>query len=234
MNYIIESKPNKIEINYDFISTIEKNLEENIPLTKEETNYFLDYLVYATRTKLTNDLDNYSFEWKCDTAISIIGNYLNNLNVPYNVCDTQKVITQGITGHTFMVVKLNTEDGIINYLVDPTYRQFFIKDNCTKDKYVLINGVYIITPSPGYFIKDEDKNIIKTFLQKGYSVLDHNIARIYADSFYNTKVGMNDTTFRSIPGSIYINSFLKGNSTLSKTEDELQDLSLHKQNIKTL
>lgn len=234
MNYILDSNPNKLEINYDFISTIEKNLEENIPLTKEETNYFLDYLVYATRTKLTNDLDNYSFEWKCDTAISIIGNYLNSLNVQYNVCDSQKVITQGITGHTFMIVKLNTEDGIINYLVDPTYRQFFIRDNCTKEKYVLINGMYIITPSPGYFIKDEDKNIIKTFLQKGYSVLDHNIARIYGDSFYNTKVGMNDTTFRSIPGSIYINSFLKGNSTLTKTEDELQDLSLHKQNIKTL
>lgn len=234
MNYILDSNPNKLEINYDFISTIEKNLEENIPLTKEETNYFLDYLVYATRTKLTNDLDNYSFEWKCDTAISIIGNYLNSLNVQYNVCDSQKVITQGITGHTFMIVKLNTEDGIINYLVDPTYRQFFIKDNCTKEKYVLINGMYIITPSPGYFIKDEDKNIIKTFLQKGYSVLDHNIARIYGDSFYNTKVGMNDTTFRSIPGSIYINSFLKGNSSLTKTEDELQDLSLHKQNIKTL
>lgn len=234
MNYIIDSNPNKLEINYDFISNIEKNIEENIPLTKEETNYFLDYLVYATRTKLTNDLDNYSFEWKCDTAISIIGNYLNSLNVQYNVCDSQKVITQGITGHTFMIVKLNTEDGIINYLVDPTYRQFFIKDNCTKEKYVLINGMYIITPSPGYFIKNEDKNIIKTFLQKGYSVLDHNIARIYGDSFYNTKVGMNDTPFRSIPGSIYINSFLKGNSTLSKTEDELQDLSLHKQNIKTL
>lgn len=234
MNYIIDSNPNKLEINYDFISNIEKNIEEDIPLTKEETNYFLDYLVYATRTKLTNDLDNYSFEWKCDTAISIIGNYLNSLNVQYNVCDSQKVITQGITGHTFMIVKLNTEDGIINYLVDPTFRQFFIKDNCTKEKYVLINGMYIITPSPGYFIKNEDKNITKTFLQKGYSVLDHNIARIYGDSFYNTKVGMNDTTFRSIPGSIYINSFLKGNSTLSKTEDELQDLSLHKQNIKTL
>ncbi len=234
MNYIIESNPNKIEINYDLIAIIENKLEENIPLTQEESNYFLDYLIYATRSKLTNDLDNYSFEWKCDTAISIIGNYLNSLNVPYNVCDTQKVITQGITGHTFMIVKLNTENGITNYLVDPTYRQFFIKDNCTKDKYVLINGTYIITPSPGYFIKEKDKSIIKTFLQKGYSILDNNIARIYGDSFYNTKIGRYDKTYNSINGNIYLNSFLKGSSTLSKTEYELQDLSLHKQNIKTI
>ena len=85
MNFVIESTQNKIEIDYDLISQIENKLEENISLSQEEAKYFLDYIVFTTRTRFTNDLDNYSFEWKCDIAISIIGNYLNSINVKYNV-----------------------------------------------------------------------------------------------------------------------------------------------------
>lgn len=234
MNFVIESTPNKIDIDYDLISQIENKLEDNIPLSQDEAKYFLDYIVFTTRTRFTNDLDNYSFEWKCDTAISIIGNYLNSLNVNYNVCDTQKVITNNIKGHTFMIVNLNTENGTLSYLVDPTYRQFFIKDTCNESNYTSINGIYVTTPNPGYFIKEEDKEETKTLLINGYSILTNNIARIYGDSFYNTKVGEDNTTYKSIPGSIYINSFLKGNSPLSKTNDELQDLKIEKQNQKTL
>ena len=207
MNFVIESTPNKIEIDYDLISQIENKLEDNIPLSQDEAKYFLDYIVFITRTKFTNDLDNYSFEWKCDTAISIIGNYLNSLNVNYNVCDTQKVITNNIKGHTFMIVNLNTENGTLSYLIDPTYRQFFTKDTCNESNYTLING---------------------------YAILTNDIARIYGDSFYNTKVGEDNTAYKSIQGSIYINSFLKGNSHLSKTNDELQDLKIEKQNQKAL
>ena len=234
MNFVIESTPNKIEIDYDLISQIENKLEDNIPLSQDETKYFLDYIVFITRTKFTNDLDNYSFEWKCDIAISIIGNYLNSLNVNYNVCDTQKVITNNIKGHTFMIVNLNTENGTLSYLIDPTYRQVFTKDTCNESNYTLINGIYVTTPNPGYFIKEKDKEETKKLLINGYAILTNNIARIYGDSFYNTKVGEDNTTYKSIQGSIYINSFLKGNSHLSKTNDELQDLKIEKQNQKTL
>lgn len=234
MNFVIESTPNKIEIDYDLISQIENKLEENISLSQDEAKYFLDYIVFTTRTRFTNDLDNYSFEWKCDTAISIIGNYLNSLNINYNVCDTQKVITNNIKGHTFMIVNLNTENGILSYLIDPTYRQFFTKDTYNESNYALINGIYVTTPNPGYFIKEKDKEKVKKLLINGYSILTNDIARIYGDSFYNTKVGEDNTTYKSIPGSIYINSFLKGNSHLSKTNDELQDLKIEKQNQKAL
>ena len=234
MNFVIESTPNKIDIDYDLISQIENKLEDNIPLSQDEAKYFLDYIVFITRTKFTNDLDNYSFEWKCDTAISIIGNYLNSLNVNYNVCDTQKVITNNIKGHTFMIVNLNTENGTLSYLIDPTYRQFFTKDTCNESNYTLINGIYVTTPNPGYFIKEEDKEETKKLLINGYAILTNDIARIYGDSFYNTKVGEDNTAYKIIQGSIYINSFLKGNSHLSKTNDELQDLKIEKQNQKAL
>ena len=73
------------------------------------------------------------------------------------------------------------------------------------------------------FIKENDKEITSQFLKDGYRILDENIARIYGDSFYNTKVGtkVEEDTFQSLSGSIYINSFLKGKDKLSKTKDEL-------------
>ena len=58
MNFVIESTPNKIEIDYDLISQIENKLEENISLSQDEAKYFLDYIVFITRTRFTNDLDN--------------------------------------------------------------------------------------------------------------------------------------------------------------------------------
>lgn len=234
MKYILDSIPNKIDIDYEFISILENKIINNIPLSIDESKYFLDYIVYSTRLKFTDDIDNYSFEYKCDTACSIIGNYLNSLNVKYKINDTNKCITDGICGHTFMIIELNTINGNINYLVDPTYRQFFTKDKCNDSNYILIDNRYVLTPDPGYFIKDEDKNLISNFLKNGYTILDENIARIYGNSFYNTKVLNYDKNYRSIPGSIYLNSFLKGTSNITKTEEELGFLCIKRNDIKKM
>lgn len=90
MKYILDSIPNKINIDYEYISILEDKIINNIQLSIDETEYFLNYLVYSTRLKFTDNIDDYSFEYKCDTAISIIGNYLNSLNVEYKVNDTNK------------------------------------------------------------------------------------------------------------------------------------------------
>ena len=47
MNFVIESTPNKIEIDYDLISQIENKLEDNIPLSLDEAKYFLDYIAVS-------------------------------------------------------------------------------------------------------------------------------------------------------------------------------------------
>lgn len=65
-------------------------------------------------------------------------------------------------------------------------------------------------------------------------MLDKNIARIYGDSFYNTKVLNYDKKYRSISGIIYLNSFLKGTSTITKTEEELDSLCIKRTNNKKM
>ena len=192
-------------------------------ITEEEINIFLDYICYETRCKFTNDINNFSFQFKCDKAQAIITHYLNSLKVEVHPCMTQNVITEDIEGHSFLIAIFNVNGINTPYLVDPTYRQFFIDE---KKDYILYNSKILRTPSPGYFIKEEDKTEIQKLLINGYHLLDENIARIYGDSFYNTKTGYRRREFQSISGNIYINSFIKGHEPLSTSPEELENEGL--------
>ena len=86
----------------------------------------------------------------------------------------------------------------------------------------------ILTPDPGYFIKEEDMQIVNILLSKGYIELNEDFARIYGDSFLNTKRGYNDiNVYKTIPGKVYINSFIKGNEKIQNSEETLENLGLN-------
>lgn len=223
MNYIMESTPKTVNIDSQIIEILEQKVLSKEPLTEEEINIFLDYICYETRCKFTNDINNFSFQFKCDKAQAIITHYLNSLKVEVHPCMTQNVITEDIEGHSFLIAIFNVNGINTPYLVDPTYRQFFIDD---KKDYILYNSKILRTPSPGYFIKEEDKTEIQKLLINGYHLLDENIARIYGDSFYNTKTGYRRREFQSISGNIYINSFIKGHEPLSTSPEELENEGL--------
>lgn len=223
MNYIMESTPKTVNIDPQIIEILEKKVLSKEPLTEEEINIFLDYICYETRCKFTSDINNFSFQFKCDKAQAIITHYLNSLKVEVHPCMTQNVITEDIEGHSFLIAIFNVNGINTPYLVDPTYRQFFIDD---KKDYILYNSKILRTPSPGYFIKEEDKTEIQKLLINGYHLLDENIARIYGDSFYNTKTGYKRREFQSISGNIYINSFIKGHEPLSTSPEELENEGL--------
>ena len=233
MKVIMKSTPKTVNIDSKIIAELERKIESNTPLSEEELNLFLDNVCYLTRCKFTDDFDNFSFEFKCDKAQAIITYYLNDLGVETHPCMTQNVITNDIEGHSFTVARFNVNGTLTPYLIDPTYRQFFTDE---KSEYLTHNGMILKTPSPGYFIKDEDKSEVEKLLINGYHILDENIARAYGDSFYNTKSGYTTKDFKSINGSIYLNSFTKGHEPLSKTKEELEseDLRIKSQNQKTL
>jgi hypothetical protein len=241
MKYIQQSTPKIMDnIDTELIGVIENKIFENIPLSKEENDYLLSYVCFETRTRFTDDIEDYSFEYKCDKAQSIICTYLNDLDVSNNPNMTQNSITNDIVGHSFVVASFNVEGNMIPYIIDPTYRQFFLKDKCDESNYIIFSNKLIIkTPDPGFFIKDEDRNKIHHLLEFGYDTLNDELARIYGDSFYNTKTGSSvedKDKFKTIPGKIYINSFLKGNERLSTPRNELESLgfSLERQSQKKM
>lgn len=225
MNYIIDFNP-YIANNLDnkYLSEIENKIQNKLSVTNEELSNFLKTIIYLTRYKINPNLDNY--DYKCDLAQSILYYYFKNLNCNIHPLTTQDSITNNITGHSFLTLELLVDNKLQHYLLDPTYIQFFKKDKCTKENYY-IHPSYpnhiLLTPDPGFFIKDNMIDSTKFLLDNGYIELNEDTASMYGDSFYNTKTGITKMpiTYQNIPGFIYLNSFTKGSTQLSKTEQDL-------------
>lgn len=210
--------------NNEYYSEIERKISSNRSITLNEAEDFLRRISYEVRKGINPNMDNY--DYKCDLAQSIFGHYFNKIGCKYFPCATHNVITNGVDGHSFTVVSLNVEGEERNFLLDPTYIQFFHKEKCQKSAYFvspMMPNRSLLTPDAGYFIKEEDKDATEFLLKYGYIELTPEYARAYGDSFLNTKAGAdpNNLTFQSIPGKIYINSFLTGKENLSKSEAEL-------------
>lgn len=231
MNYIIEFTPHiENNINYNYLSDIEYKIKNKISLTNEELNNFLNTIIYLTRYKIDPNLNNY--DYKCDLAQSILYYYLKKLDCNIHPLSTQNSITSNITGHSFITLELLVNNKLTHYLLDPTYIQFFKHDKCTKNNYYIhpsYKDYILLTPDPGYFIQDNMKEQAKFLLNHGYIELTEPTAQMYGDSFYNTKTGpnTNNLKYQSIPGFIYLNSFTKNSTTLSKTEEELINQELY-------
>lgn len=193
-------------------------------ITSKEANDFLSIVIYLTRYKINPNIDNY--DNKCDLAQSILYYYLNNLDCEVHPLTTQNTITNNIVGHSFLTLKLQVDNQIHSYLIDPTYIQFFKKEKCNKDNYY-INPKYpdyiLLTPDPGFFIKEEMKENAIFLLNHGYILLNETTAQMYGDSFYNTKTGTNPSNlkYQTIPGFVYLNAFTKGHVKLSNKEEAL-------------
>lgn len=207
--------------NFDIIyfKDIEDKISRKVSVSEDEINYFLSYIVYYVRCKLPNR--NKFFENECDLSQSIICHYLNDLDVANYPNMTLNCIVGDIIGHSFIVATFNVSGSMVNYLIDPTYIQFFKEENCSDKRYIMYNNIIIRTPDPGYFIKKEDRDTINIFNYYGYGILDDKLAKIYGDSFYNTKTMVNNKIFREMMAFVYINSFKKGNEKLSKSKEEL-------------
>ena len=228
MEYILNTNPLVMNnINYEEVKQTESKLKNKETLTDEEANYFLDFVVFATRYKIVKNF-NETFEYKCDLAQSIMTYYFRSLGIDTYPNSTQSAIAPEVEGHNFNIVKLNINGKDKYFIVDATYRQFFIKENCQDSKFVVHNDKVLISAHPGYFIKKEDYSLVEEFLKHGYMEMNEKNAKIYGDSFFQTKRGIRreDISLYRLPGSSYMKLFLKGNVHLSKSEDDLKDANL--------
>ncbi|MBE6148526.1 MAG: hypothetical protein E7167_03420 [Firmicutes bacterium] len=227
MAYIAEFEPFiPNDIDYDQLSQIEDTIKKGESITSEEANFFLDHINYLARSMMNPNMQN--FRNKCDLAQSILYYYFNSLGCKVIPNTTHGSITSQIVGHNFLVLELLVDNILTLYLVDPTYIQFFEESNCSWQKFYvspLAPDRILLTPDPGFFIKDYQKEMAKFLLDHGYSLLTPEVGKMYGDSFYNTKVGLSRSNwkYQTMPGEIYINAFVKGSGTLSKTESQLEE-----------
>lgn len=231
MDYITEFTPivyNELDI--DYLVSIETKIKNNESLSEEEITYFLNSLIYLTRYKINPNMDNY--DYKCDLAQAMLTHYFNRLKVTTHPAETQNTIgPNNIDGHSFLTIELFVENEKRNYLIDPTYIQFFHKENCSGANY-FVSEKYpdkiLKTPDAGYFIDEESMPMVNVLLNQGYMPLTEEVAKVYGNSFYNTRTLTNPKklTRIKIPGSVYIEKFLRQNCKLSKTEEELESTGM--------
>ena len=247
MNQIFDVKINIMDnVDLDIINSIEEKCFKGESLSQNELDYYLNYVVYQTREILAlnknKELNDYSFDFMCDTAQSIIARYFDKLHISYKPVETGKAITNDILGHSFLLADFTVDGEVKTYILDPTYNQFFDVDRCNENNFKIINGVVVKTPDLGYFALKSDENtqnVVKSLIRSGYIELTESNAKIYGDLFYKTKVGNINyfNTKLEMAGSIYIKSFKKSEGRLTYTSEALEDMEMclnpiYKNNLK--
>ena len=232
MNKIIEFNLNKIPSDNDRIPEIEELAKVGMPLSVEDAELLLESLAYTVREKIAEyagvDMQDYSYSYKCDLAQSMIYYYLKGLNINAHPVNTNEVIN-GVCGHSLILVTINTTSGERLYLVDPSYIQFFSKENCNITKFIIIKNQVCVAPDPGFFVvNSSNTEKLLPLLRAGYIEFTEDIAKAYGDSFFQTKQGTSpeQIKYNVASGSNYIRWFKNFTSKISKTVEELQENDL--------
>lgn len=232
MNKIIEFDINESIEDENTILKIEELCRNNVLLDIPSIEVLLRNLSCIVRRKIADcegiKMSEYSYSNKCDLAQSMIYYYLRNLGIKVNPINTNEVIS-GVCGHSIVIATFKTIIGEKIFLLDPTYLQFFCKENCDISKYVVINNIVCVSPDPGYFIaKSNKEDVILPLLQNGYTELREEVAKVYGDSFFQTKQGtlLEQVKNNVTSGLNYIRWFKHYTSKLSKTKEELANMDL--------
>ena len=248
MNRIFDVKINIMDnVDLDIVNSIEEKCFQGESLSQNELDYYLNYVIYQTREILAlnkqKELNDYSFDFMCDTAQSIIARYFDKLNITYKPVETGKAITDDILGHSFLLADFTVDGENKTYILDPTYNQFFDVDKCSENNFKIINGIVVQTPDLGYFALRSDENsqnVVKRLIRSGYIELTESNAKIYGDLFYKTKVGNINyfNTKLEMSGLVYIKSFKKSEARLTYTDEALEEMGMslapiYKNDLKT-
>ncbi len=228
IHFNINNKPEDIKL----VFQIEELCKSNIQLNEEDVRVLLSHLSYLVRKLLADsngvDMSEYSYYYKCDTAQSMICYYLNSLGIKTNPVNTNEVIN-GVCGYSLVLATFDTTSGEKTFLIDPTYIQFFSKEKCDKSNFVVINDIVCVSPDPGYFIVEDNKEeVILPLLNDGYIEFNEEVASAYGNSFFQTKQGTQKSQIKNnkASGSNYIKWFTSYTSSLSKTKEELLGMGL--------
>ncbi len=232
MNKIIPFNINLQPEDPDKIIEIETSCRNGNPINTKEVEVLLKNLSYLVRKRIAEyegeRIEDYAYTYKCDLAQSIIYYYLKSLNIESNPVNTNEIM-EGVCGHSLITATFKTKQGEKIYLIDPTYIQFFSRENCDPSKFVIINNRICISPDPGYFvIRSQSTKTLMTLLEEGYAELTEELAKAYGDSFFQTKQGIEPSQLKDYmaSGSNYIRWFQSIKSKLSKKEEELSEMTL--------
>lgn len=219
--FILDAQPKNDDINIEKVAMIEQKLLSEVTL--EEAKLFLDFMVYNSRIAFNwnssiNVLDN-SFRYQCAKMANLNSYLLNKLNLPHKIFNVGEIVCED-KKHMHQVlmlalpINLDGEIVVKNFLLDPSFRQFFIKDFCDFSAYYgeKKGNINKAAPEAGYFfcLTNEGRKLAESLIKDGYMEMTSENIKYYFDSF----------KFSTIEKDSYSNPLILGRCYKTNTTSE--------------
>lgn len=219
--FILDTQPKNDDIDIEKVAIIEQKLLSEVTL--EEAKLFLDFMVYNSRIAFNwnssvNVLDS-SFRYQCARMANLNSYLLNKLSLPHKIFNIGEVVCEDKKHmhHVLMLALPIDVDGEVvvkNFLIDPSFRQFFIKDYCDTSAYYgeKKGNINKAAPEPGYFfcLTNQGKVLAESIIRDGYMEMTPENVKCYFDCF----------KFSTIEKESYSNPMLIGRCCKTNTTFE--------------
>ncbi len=191
--FIFDAKPYNEDINLSDIAALEGFFKKEGYVPFKYIDLLLNYVIYQARIMVVRPPDspiNSSFKAKCSPTASIIKELMGKMGFKVDTFNIGEVVNTGSI-HRVSVVHIptivNGEKVVRDYLMDPTFRQFTIKEENRFERYFeeARGNVRMATPHPGYFfgLTKEGVRFANNLIKYGYFLVTDDSLKMYFDPF---------------------------------------------------
>ena len=226
-DYIFEGTiPYNPEFDLEELKLIETKLinytsgRSAIGLTPQEAEIFLDWITFNARSYAVRNIPESAITsamtGQCAPTQRINVKLLRRLGLDaraFNVGDCikddagieedkywgSKAVKHSVSLVNIPILDNNGNTLCYEYVLDPTFRQFCLKENCNYNKFIDENwlGKGYVAPHPGYFMRHDNLHRLgvsqeiatstealgRLIVSKGYFFLNEESAKLYGDAF---------------------------------------------------
>ena len=192
-DFIFNASPYNDDINLCDIAALESFFKKNGYIPERYIFMFLNYITYYARKMVVRPPDspiNSSFKGRCSTAASIIDELMSKMGFKVEQVNIGEIMNRDPV-HQLAIVHIPTLKGdekvIKSYVMDPTFRQFCLREENRYERYFEEPrfSVRMSTPHPGYFyaLTKEGTKFANRLITYGYFEINDWNLKMYFDPF---------------------------------------------------
>ena len=187
--FIFELKDENKDFDYDYLAMIEEKIYKSC-LSEKEVLYLLKWVVYRVQSFLLPDYP--TLEYRCCDAAEMGSALLNSLNINHFKFNMKSIINSTFAIHELILAYLPIDDCLVKYVIDPTFRQFLVKEYCKPNRlqhYKFDNPTFEydrkLPTYPGYYLSltEEGRKLGTSILNDGFFELNEENMKLYSDAF---------------------------------------------------
>lgn len=191
--FIFDTLPYNEDIDIRDIAVLEGFFKEKGYIPERYINLFLNYVTYYARSNCVNEIESpltSSLKGKCSITAKINEELLKKMALNVKQFNIGNIFGDYYIHQLTMVeipTMINGEIKIKSYLLDPTFRQFCLKEENRFERYYEEPrfSVRMSTPHPGYFLNltEEGKKFAEDLIYFGYFEVNEESVKRYCDAF---------------------------------------------------